>query len=193
MPGSGAADVATELTLRIDRIKAGFENTGFFMSLDQSQCFDRIGLVNLLKILDKLDLQICFQVIANYSTLVRHIYTDGQPSDIFIGGRGNEIAGIPQGCPWSMMFLSLILRPWLLQQRQFGLHPRILADDMLITAEGDNHLATFVHGFDATFVYLSDIGAKAAPSKSYTFLQTPRRETGYVITSGNRCTPQSLP
>ena len=56
-----------------------------------------------------------------------------------------------------MMFLSLMLRPWLLQQRQMGLHPRILADDMLITAEGDNHLSVFVQGFDATFAYLSDI------------------------------------
>ena len=88
------------------------------------------------------------------------------------------------------MFLSLMLRPWLLQQRQMGLHPRILADDMLISAEGDNHLSVFVQGLDATFVFLSDIGAKASPSKPYTFRRITLRAIGYAITFGPRYKPR---
>ncbi len=82
MPKSGAADVAAELTLRIDNIKAKLANTKYIPSLDQSQCFDRIGLVNLLHIADSLNLIICCRVIENYSKLVRHILTDGQPADL---------------------------------------------------------------------------------------------------------------
>ena len=130
MPGSGAADVATELTLRIDQTRAKLKSSMYLMSLDQSQCFDRIGLVNLLKILDVLDLQICFQVVENYSNLVRHVFTDGQPSDIFI--EGDEIAGIPQGCPFATFLCNLQGVIWILSvQRETSASATTFLDDWI--------------------------------------------------------------
>ena len=79
MPKSGAADVAAELTLKLDYVRAKLANTKYVLSLDQSQCFDRIGLVNPLHIVDHLNLTLCYDVVENYSKLVRHVFTDAQP------------------------------------------------------------------------------------------------------------------
>ena len=55
------------------------------------------------------------------------------------------------------------------QTEQDAITPRVLADDILLIAAGNGHLGTIVKGIEATFQYLNDIGAKAAPAKSYAF------------------------
>eukprot|EP00973_Karenia_brevis_P001367 185331-Karenia_brevis.AAC.1 len=45
-------------------------------------------------------------------------------------GKGHRFpCGIPQGCPLSMLFIALMLRPWTLQMRSMQAVPRALADD----------------------------------------------------------------
>ena len=59
------------------------------------------------------------------------------------GGLGRPYSkktGIPQGDPFSMMVTALLLRPWLLEMRAFGVYPRILADDVSVVAIGEDHL-----------------------------------------------------
>eukprot|EP00973_Karenia_brevis_P068646 9545019-Karenia_brevis.AAC.1 len=53
-------------------------------------------------------------------------------------GKGHRFpCGIPQGCPLSMVFIALMMRPWTLQMREMHATPRALADDVLLTAIGD--------------------------------------------------------
>eukprot|EP00973_Karenia_brevis_P085251 11833097-Karenia_brevis.AAC.1 len=40
--------------------------------------------------------------------------------------------GIPQGCPFSMVFISLYLRAWVKQMISVHAEPRTLADDILL-------------------------------------------------------------
>ena len=40
--------------------------------------------------------------------------------------------GIPQGCPLSMMFVALLLRPWMKITSSVDVIPRTLADDLLL-------------------------------------------------------------
>eukprot|EP00969_Alexandrium_andersonii_P324748 14349235-Alexandrium_andersonii.AAC.1 len=43
-------------------------------------------------------------------------------------------AAIPQGCPWSMTFIGVLMEPWIrltLSQHPMSL-PRVLADDLLL-------------------------------------------------------------
>eukprot|EP00973_Karenia_brevis_P021301 2929298-Karenia_brevis.AAC.1 len=42
--------------------------------------------------------------------------------------------GIPQGCPFSMVFISLYLRSWIQQMLSIHAEPRTLADDVLLMA-----------------------------------------------------------
>ena len=69
----------------------------------------------------------------------------------------------------SMMITSLLLRAWDIQIKEMDIKPRILADDLQLMSTGEDHLAKFVGGFDATHKHLMDLGAKLAPKKSITW------------------------
>ena len=86
-----------------------------------------------------------------------------------IGEPHRHPAGIPQGCPFSMVFIALLLRPWSLQISQFGALARTLADDLLVLVQGFRVLSVFAHVFDLTMVHLHDLGGKIAPLKSKIF------------------------
>ena len=76
--------------------------------------------------------------------------------------------GIPQGCPLSMMFVALHMRPWLQQMKQ-DITAKILADDVILVAKGEHMLKTFSHALEKTQTNLHDMGAKVAPTKSFNF------------------------
>ena len=67
------------------------------------------------------------------------------------------------------MFIAFLLRPWIIIMRAVGATPRILADDILVFAQGETHEATFKQAFDITHIFMRDIGAELAPAKSTTF------------------------
>ena len=77
--------------------------------------------------------------------------------------------GIPQGCPLSMMFLALVLRPWTLTMQSLGATPRILADDLMLLTSGNNHVSKMQRAINATHELLQDMGAQIAPKKSFIF------------------------
>jgi len=86
-----------------------------------------------------------------------------------IGKPHKRKCGIPQGCPLSMMFVALLLRPWIFLAKYFGAIPRILADDILIITTAKGHLQSFTATLNATHLYLHNIGARVASNKSYNF------------------------
>ena len=57
---------------------------------------------------------------------------------------------IPQGCPFSMMFIALLMYPWVAMCNSMGLQPRVLADDIMLSTAGKDskHFALWVEGFD---------------------------------------------
>eukprot|EP00973_Karenia_brevis_P065978 9170356-Karenia_brevis.AAC.1 len=62
----------------------------------------------------------------------------------------------------------------------FGLTPRTLADDILLTTPIDTPpsqplLREFATGFDATIAHLHDLGGRVAPSKSKLFALAPKQ------------------
>ena len=59
-----------------------------------------------------------------YNTMARGI----------IGKGYYKRAGIPQGDPFSIMIIVLMLRPWAVQMKELKVRPRILADVLLILA-----------------------------------------------------------
>lgn len=68
-----------------------------------------------------------------------------------------------------MMLTALILRPWVTLMRARDTRPRVLADDMLVAAHGEDHLHSFKAAINETHVHLKAMGAKLAPDKSTNF------------------------
>lgn len=83
--------------------------------------------------------------------------------------------GIPQGCPFSMMLIALVMRPWVVLMEQMDTVPWILADDILLLVKGESKEipGTFTNAMHVTHLYLYDMGPKLAPSKSNNFASTP--------------------
>lgn len=77
--------------------------------------------------------------------------------------------GIPQGCPFSMMVIALVLRPWVQLMKSQGARPRILADDLLVATHGPDHCRKFQRVYNMTHKHIKDLGARLAPTRSYTF------------------------
>eukprot|EP00973_Karenia_brevis_P025734 3550088-Karenia_brevis.AAC.1 len=57
-----------------------------------------------------------------------------------LGSPHQHPCGIPQGCPLSMVFVSLLLRAWLVQMESLQALPRTLADDVLLITKGSRAL-----------------------------------------------------
>ena len=68
-----------------------------------------------------------------------------------------------------MMMVALIMRPWIILMRTIGVACVILADDVLVLADGCEMLDQFARGLNHTHRYLQAMGAKIAPDKSYDF------------------------
>ena len=68
-----------------------------------------------------------------------------------------------------MMFMALDTRPWTEMVKDMGGHPRVLADDMFLRAQGEDHVNHFVDLLNATHQYLIDMGAAIAGETSTIF------------------------
>ena len=79
-----------------------------------------------------------------------------------LGSAHKHANGIPQGCPFSMMLVALMLRPWGSLMESIGTTPRTLADDLLVMADGPDHLDKIVDAANKTHHYLTNMGARVA-------------------------------
>ena len=67
-----------------------------------------------------------------------------------------------------MMMVAFMMHPWVAKMKTMNVDPRTLADYLLILAAGLGHERRFRDAYLETFRYMSLIGARMAPGKSYT-------------------------
>ena len=58
-----------------------------------------------------------------------------------IGKEHQHRCSIPQGCPFSMSLLALLMKVWINLMQELGVVPRTLADDLFFYAHGQPHRA----------------------------------------------------
>ncbi len=89
------------------------------------------------------------------------------------GGLGKPYfkrCSIPQGCPFSMMFIALLLRPLIFLTKAPGrLIIRILADNILLLGLGPDHLSVSMQQFCVVTQLLGDMGARVSTTKCFLF------------------------
>eukprot|EP00973_Karenia_brevis_P008687 1175018-Karenia_brevis.AAC.1 len=135
-------------------------------SLDLFKCFDQIirPLLYVILLLSGLPRQILAPYINYLENLKLHNSVAGS-----LGKAHWHPCGIPQGCPFSMVFISLYLRAWICQMHEYQAVPRTLADDLLLTTTGPRALHLFKHCFTLTIKHLQDMGGRLSPHKSKLF------------------------
>ena len=156
---------------------------GFLVGLDTEEaiCHNQClvgGAVDLYKCFDQLIRLLLYLVLAiagiPRGILNAYISYHENVSCYFmllgcIGMPFRFACSIPQGCPLSMLFVSLLLRPWLVMVAQMGVQPRALADDLLIVATGPDSLVRFANAFQASVDHLIALGGNIANKKSTVF------------------------
>ena len=65
------------------------------------------------------------------------------------------------------LMVAILLRPWVHKMRTLGLVPRVLADDVLLTAHGEHCTDNFARGLYLTHEYLNDIGVTSQTVASF--------------------------
>ena len=94
------------------------------------------------------------------------------------GAPHKRLCGTPQGCPFSMVMVALIMTPWIILMRTvIGGQCFILAGDVLILATGERMIGSLAEALNQTPNFLKAMGAKVAPTKSYNFASNWRVAT----------------
>ena len=133
VPEMGAVDAWHEVLNKIEDLKLE----------ERSFCG---GVADIAKSFDKIRRDLVYQLaeaagmpkprVRAYKTYLENL----QVYNCLAGGIGTPYqrkCGIPQGCPYSMAMVALIMRPWIIMMRSYGsIQCYILADDVLIMATG---------------------------------------------------------
>ena len=86
-----------------------------------------------------------------------------------LGRARSRYTSLPQGCPFSMRFLALMMEPWHQQIKLYEAVPRSLADDLLHYARGPNSTHISARAYLFTNEYIIHVGSKATISKTFAF------------------------
>ncbi|MDP7068883.1 MAG: reverse transcriptase domain-containing protein, partial [Candidatus Peribacteraceae bacterium] len=166
IPGRGAEDAwwITSIVIETARM-SGIPLSGG--AADIWRCFDQISRTLLYYLL----------IMGGFPTRILDAYmkfhSDLSVRNLLAGGYGqpyNKTCSIPQGCPWSMLFIAFLLRPIILLTEVPGtVITRILADDILLTAMGQEHIQAFANSFGLMLGFLHDMGSIISAKKSYLF------------------------
>ena len=162
--GRGAQDAAYNTALLTEWCKAmNLDLTGG--AADIFKCFDQLSRPLIYAIVEIAGMPP--RVLETYKNFLEGLTV----YNTVAGGLGEAYTkptSIPQGDPFSMMIVAIILRAWIMQMKSLGVQPRLLADDHQILSIGTRHLEHVEQAFDKTHEHLEDMGARIAPQKCYT-------------------------
>ena len=163
--GKGAQDARMNTALQLelaqlsDKLVAGG-------SVDVYKCFDQINRQLILLLAIKAGMP--RRIVEPYFRFVDNLKIGYQVGDT-VGTVHSDRCSIPQGCPFSMTMIALLMVPWIHLMRELDVDPRALADDLMFTATGEGHRARTIRAMRASKQYFIDIGARVADNKCFTF------------------------
>ena len=166
VPGMGATDAWHEALSQMEDLK--LDETPYCGAVaDIAKFFDQIRREVVVALARVAGMPV--QVLDAYSRFLE----DMTAYNCLPGGMGKphkRRCGLPQGCPFSMAMVALLMRPWIVMMRGIqDVKCYILADDVMLLAEGSRMLASVAQGLNETYEYLKDLGARVAPDKIYNF------------------------
>ena len=163
VPGAGAEEgwYTTQLDFEIKRL-TGSQVTA--ASIDVYKCFDQIVRPLVIALAQKAGMPP--NILHTYEVFQQKLVVHNQIGSS-LGTPHQHRCSIPQGCPFSMTLIALLMKPWISYMRQEQLTPRVLADDLFIYATREQHASKAAVGMRLSREYFVDIGAQVADSKCF--------------------------
>ena len=146
VPGKSATDAWHTTALDIETAQmSSFALAGG--SLDIYKCFDQLNRTLIFKLAEVAGMP--KPILTAYRAFVVGMRSRFQYGSN-IGKPYSPPTSIPQGCPFSMTMVALLMRPWLFLMRGMAAEPRCLADDLLILCVGAHHEQRYVDAMTAS-------------------------------------------
>ena len=171
VPGVGAEEgwYLTQLTFEAFRLQGKHITAG---SIDVYKCFDQINRTLVYELAQSAGMpKTVLDTYYNYIDNLDVRYQIGKT----LGKQHRDKSSIPQGCPFSMNMVALLMRPWIMKMKDNGIEPRTLADDLFFFTKGENNEQEAIKGMEMSLQFFEDIGAKVAPKKC--FMTSSSKET----------------
>ena len=149
VPGKGAQDawLQTALQLELDNL-TGLETAGG--SVDIYKCFDQINRKLVLRLATEAGMPL--RILEPYFRYIDNLQVQFQIGKT-IGARHEDRCSIPQGCPFSMTMIALLLVPWTDLMNYQNVTPRVLADDLMFTTSGEGHFARTIRAMRSSRIF----------------------------------------
>ena len=145
VPGSGATDAWYKVLLDIEQMKVE----------EQPFCG---AAADILKFFDQIVREVVYKM-ASLAGMPKKVlsaykrYVEGlKVYNCLAGGVGTPYVrkcGIPQGCPFSMMLVALLMRPWILIMLAAAMKATLLADDVLMVSTGSRMVGKLAQALKA--------------------------------------------
>jgi hypothetical protein len=135
-------------------------------SVDVFKCFDQINRPLVYLLASKAGMP--SRVLLPYMRYIDSLKVRYQVGSS-VGVPHVDRTSIPQGCPFSMTMVALIMIPWIHKMRSMKVEPRVLADDLLFVATGDGHRARTIACLTESVRFFRAVGARVATNKCFTF------------------------
>ena len=105
-------------------------------SIDVYKCFDQMNRKLVYKRVKEAGMS--KQILETYFQYIDNLDVRFQIGKT-LGRKQRDKCSIPQGCPFSMNMVALLMRPWNMKTRESGIEPRTLADDLFSYFSLENH------------------------------------------------------
>ena len=163
--GKGAMDgwYRTALELELHKVQ-GSRIAG--ASIDVYKCFDQLVRQLVFRVAREAGMPA--RILDPYMRYLEAMQIRYQLNGT-LGPPHQDRCSLPQGCPFSMAMVSLVMIPWIRKMRRMTVRPRCLADDLLLVAAGPGHAQRLEDALEASLEFFEDIGAKVADNKCFTF------------------------
>ena len=165
VPFKGAVDAWYNTALQ-NELHLNNENEIAGGSVDIYKCFDQINRELLEKI--ALAAGMPKKICAAYFRFINDLDCRFQTGNK-LGKTHQTRCSIPQGCPFSMLMVALLMTPWIAMMEEMEVSPRVLADDLLFTADGTHAITKTIQAMNTNIQFFQDIGAKIAANKCFLF------------------------
>ena len=163
--GRSASEASWLLSFEVEKAKACEEPISA-LSIDIFKCFDQVCRPILYSILQRLGAPV--GVLAGWYNMMQQLSIYNCLSNS-TGMPYHRACSIPQGCPFSMLWLCALTLPLARAARGLLTIPRLLADDITLFVQGRAHWLRLKRAGAKAFEIIAETGARVAHHKSALF------------------------
>ena len=149
IPGAGAEEgwYLTQFAVETNRLLGIEISAG---SIDVFECFDQLSRKLIYALAKEAGMH--KKILNTYFAYIDNLDVRFQMGKT-LGEKHQDQTSIPQGCPFSMNMVALLMRPWIQMMIDNNIEPRTMADDLFFFTKGSDHVESAKKGMELSLSF----------------------------------------